>query len=48
MPATPKNNIHVQISHIREKLKVTGLQIETEYGLGARLLGKLEIDGTIR
>jgi DNA-binding response OmpR family regulator len=47
-PDLPRRNIHTQTCHLRAKLESTGLKIETQRGLGARLMGKMEIDGTIR
>jgi DNA-binding response OmpR family regulator len=41
-------NVQVHVCRLREKIEPLGMRIEVEWGLGYRLMGELEVDGTIR
>jgi DNA-binding response OmpR family regulator len=41
-------NLRVQMSHIRAKLRGTGIKIHTVWGLGVLLLDPVELDMTLR
>lgn len=43
-----KSAIQVHASHLNKKLQGTGLKVDVVWGLGYRLVGDLEVDGTIR